>query len=159
MNHDLVDALDSWDSHWRWAQDAAVTALKTAFPLLVEDSSRMCDHPRLGMTYEEGAGRVCVEDLRAVIEFKGLPNVVVEKAVDAVGFPYLNGADGTLVGSGPGVYSYDCEMSGAQFEFGLGADGRGTVEVCDAAIPDAVAVLDALRCVLESRPSGQGPGR
>ncbi|WJV44545.1 hypothetical protein [Streptomyces flavofungini] len=147
MQPAVLQAIGTWEQRWNETQDAAIAALKAAFPHL-HDCPRYvgCDDIRL--EYEEdgrGGGRVCVDNEgRANVEFGRVPNEVIARAVDEVRFPYLDDADGPLVEAPPGTYIYECETSSAQFEFTLGALGHGEVVVSFAAIPDAVAVLDAL---------------
>ncbi|RLU79906.1 hypothetical protein CTZ27_35715 [Streptomyces griseocarneus] len=148
MQPAVLQAIEAWDQHWHQTQAAAVTALKTAFPHL-HDCPRYvgCDDIRL--EYEEtglGGGRVCVDDEgRANIEFDQVLNEVIARAVDEIRLPYLDYADGPLCEAPPGTYVYECEGSAAQFEFTLGMFGHGQVVISFAAIPDAVAVLDALQ--------------
>lgn len=147
MQPAVLQAVDTWEQHWNETQDAAIAALKTAFPHL-HDCPRYvgCDDIRL--EYEEdgrGGGRVCVDNEgRANVEFGQVPNEVIARTVDEVQFPYLDNADGPLRDTPPGTYVYECETSAAQFEFTLGSLGRGEVVISFATIPDAAAVLDAL---------------
>ncbi|WP_030780772.1 hypothetical protein [Streptomyces sp. NRRL S-920] len=147
MQHALVQALEAWEQYWRQTQAAAVTALKAAFPCLGDRPRYVgCDDIRL--EYEEtgrGGGRVCLDDEgRASVEFEQVPNDVIAGAVDEIRFPYLDYAEGPLREAPPGRYVYECEGSGGQFEFVLGSGGRGQVVISFAAVPDVVAVLDAL---------------
>ncbi|WP_370418962.1 hypothetical protein AB8O64_10930 [Streptomyces sp. QH1-20] len=147
MQPAALQAVETWEQHWNETQAAAVAALKTAFPHLHGLPRHVgCNDIRL--EYEEaglGGGRVCLDDEgRANIEFGQVPNEVIAHAVDEIRLPYLDYADGPLCEAPPGTYVYECEGSGAQFEFVLGALGHGQVIISFATIPDAVAVLDAL---------------
>ncbi|MEU8957973.1 hypothetical protein AB0C93_27125 [Streptomyces sp. NPDC048518] len=146
MQPAVIQALDTWEQYWRQTQAAAITALRTAFPRL-DDRPRYvgCDDIRL--EYEDGCGggRVCLGDEgRVSVEFDQVPNGVIAGAVDEVRFPYLDYAEQPLCEAPPGTYVYKCEGSGGQFEFVLGAGGHGQVVISFAAVPDVVAVLDAL---------------
>ncbi|MET7716294.1 hypothetical protein [Streptomyces sp. NPDC005407] len=153
----VLQAIDTWEHHWNQTQATAVAALKTAFPYL-HDCPRYvgCDDIRL--EYEEngrGAGRVCVDDEgRANVEFGQVPNQVIARAVDEIGLPYLDYADGPLSEAPPGTYVYECETSAAQFEFTLGTLGHGQVVISFAPIPDAAAVLDALGRAFDEHDAG-----
>ncbi|WP_435060233.1 hypothetical protein [Streptomyces sp. bgisy060] len=150
MQTDIVDALDSWEHYWGQTQEAAALALRTAFPLLVECPQFVgCDHLRLEYEADEDSGRVCVDENRATIEISGVPNGVLARAVDEIGFPYLDSAAGPLSEAPPGTYTYECEASASVFEFTLADEGRGKVDIWGATIPDAVHVLNALRQALE----------
>ncbi|MEV0437710.1 hypothetical protein AB0I84_22930 [Streptomyces spectabilis] len=147
MQPAVLQAVNAWEQHWHQTQAAAVTALKTAFPDLGDCPRYVgCDDIRL--EYEEagrGGGRVCLDgEGRAEVEFSQVPNEVIAHAVDEIRFPYLSDAEGPLCEAPPGTYVYECEGSGGQFEFVLGAGGRGQVVISFATVPDAVAVLDAL---------------
>ncbi|MEU9699510.1 hypothetical protein [Streptomyces sp. NPDC047981] len=150
MHADIAAAIDSWEEQWNDALEAAVAALKTAFPPLT-DYPRPVSHPILRLEYEEDGlgGCVCVDEGRATITLDHIPNGVIARAVDEVEFPYLDYADGPLAEAPPGTYSYDCEASSSLFEFTLGDLGHGKVDVWGATIPDAVAILDAVNRALE----------
>ncbi|MEU5159678.1 hypothetical protein AB0G74_08720 [Streptomyces sp. NPDC020875] len=144
---DLMDALDAWETYWGEAQRAAVTVITTAFPALGEPTRYVGCHP-LRLEFEEpglGAGRVCFdEEGRVHVDFEGVPNGVIARAVDEVRFPSLEGADGPLCGAPPGGYVFENEVTGSEFEFVLGEGGLGRVVIAFASVPDAAAVLDAL---------------
>ncbi|MER5301363.1 hypothetical protein ABT039_18075 [Streptomyces lasiicapitis] len=151
MQPAVLQAVDAWEQHWHQTQAAAVTALKVAFPKLSDRPRYVgCDDIRL--EYEEagrGSGRVCLDDEgRASVEFDQVPNEVIAHAVDDVRFPYLSDAEGPLCEAPPGTYVYECEGSGGQFEFVLGARGLGQVVISFATVPDVVTVLDALERAL-----------
>ncbi|MCX4677700.1 hypothetical protein OG413_20725 [Streptomyces sp. NBC_01433] len=147
MQPAALQVLDAWEQHWNETQAAAVVALKAAFP-------HLHDHPRyvgcddIRLEYEKdglGGGLVCLDDEgRANVEFNQVPNEVIACAADEMRFPYLDHADGPLSEAPPGTYIYECEGSGAQFEFVLGRAGHGRVLLSSATVPDAAAVLDAL---------------
>ncbi|WP_031102391.1 hypothetical protein [Streptomyces sp. NRRL S-146] len=147
MQPAVLQAVDTWEQHWNETQDAAVAALKTAFPHL-HDCPRYVGCDDIHLEYAEdgrGGGRVCVDsEGRANVEFRQVPNEVIARAVDEVQFPHLDDADGPLRDAPPGTYVYECETSAAQFEFALGSLGHGEVVISFATIPDAAAVLDAL---------------
>ncbi|MFE0058762.1 hypothetical protein [Streptomyces sp. NPDC059003] len=147
MQPAVLQAIDSWEQHWNETQNAAVAALKAAFPRL-RDCPRYVGCDDLRLEYKEdghGGGRVCVDNEgRANAEFGQVPNEVIARAVDGIMFPYLDDVDGPLRDAPPGTYVYECETSAAQFEFTLGALGHGKVVISFATIPDAAAVLDAL---------------
>ncbi|MGW1275550.1 hypothetical protein ACWD4V_01145 [Streptomyces tsukubensis] len=160
---DLMDALDAWETYWSEAQRAAITVITTAFPALGEQPRYVGCHP-LRLEYEEaglGAGRVCFdEEGRVHVDFDGVPNQVIGRAVDEVRFPSLDGADGPLCEAPPGTYAYENEVTSSEWEFVLGEDGFGRVVISFATVPDTAAVLDALaRHSVPAEPAaGGGPG-
>lgn len=147
MQPAVTQAVDAWEQLWNKQQEAAVAAMKAAFPQLT-DQPRYVGCNDIRLEYEEtglGGGRVCIDDEgRAEIEFYDLPNGVIAQAVDNIRLPYLDHADGPLVEAPPGTYVYDCEMTRAQFEFVLGMNGQGQVNIWFATIPDAAGFLATL---------------
>ncbi|MFK0294304.1 hypothetical protein ACIQU6_28060 [Streptomyces sp. NPDC090442] len=147
MNSDVMDAIGGWDACWNEAQRAAVTVMQAAFPPLVEQSRYVGCHP-FRLEYEEegfGAGRVCIDaDGRVRVEFRDVPNKVIAEAVGSMRLLHIAPAGGLLVEALSGTYVYECELSYAQFEFVLAEGGFGRVDVMNATVPDAAAVLMAL---------------
>ncbi|GHI40536.1 hypothetical protein [Streptomyces violascens] len=147
MQPAVLQAIESWEQSWNQAQASAVSALKSGFPFLVDQSRYVgCDDIRLQYAQAGlGEGRVCLDDeARVSIEFQAVPNTVITQAVDEIQFPYLDHSEGSLRDAPPGAYVYLCESSNAEFEFVVGAGGHGQVNVSFARVPDATAVLDAL---------------
>ncbi|MFJ5588313.1 hypothetical protein ACIQCG_01020 [Streptomyces noursei] len=144
MESDVLEALDAWQRCWSEVQQAAGRAVQTAFPLLADQPvSPGCDD--LKLVYEDpglGEGQVRIDDEgRANITFRDLPNALITQALDDMQLPYLDDVDGPATEARLGTYLYENETTHSEFEFILGQDGLGQVNVLAATIPDAAGVL------------------
>ncbi|MGW2027887.1 hypothetical protein [Streptomyces decoyicus] len=149
MQSAVITALHDWELSWNRTQEAASTAMKTAFTSLdlAKRPTGCCD---VVLDYEDpslGSGRLCIDEYgRATIDFDDVPNGVIGEAIDAVwGIGWFDGAEGRPLGAcGPGTYNWDDESTGAEYEVTLGPEGVGKVFISYVPVPDAAAVLDAL---------------
>ncbi|MFF4283008.1 hypothetical protein ACFY0Z_30025 [Streptomyces kronopolitis] len=149
MQPAVITAIHDWELAWSRTEKAATHAVTTAFPpLRPSQTPTGCCDVMLDYTYEGlGDGRLCIDNEgRATIEFEDLPNRVVAEAIDEIfGIGWFDGSDGrALTAAGPGIYNWDDETTGAEFEIVLGEDGLCRVFISYARVPDAATVLDAL---------------
>lgn len=146
---DVVKALHLWEERFNDQQEAAATAVKTAFPSLERlPPPTGCCKIRLGWEDpSNGSGTVCIDEhAQATVDFTELPQDVAGRALDHLfGKGWFDGTNGSGIESAPpGSYSWYDEATSADYEIKV-SNGTASVNLDYIKVPDMVAVLAALQ--------------
>jgi hypothetical protein len=147
MRPETATALEAWESAHAKQQDAAVTALRAAFPPLnAPEKPGTCCPVTMRWDKAPGWGKVCVEnDCHASMEFTDLPKRILGAAADSIFRD--SWTDQELVGLGeaePGTYYWNDEEGGSEIEVTIRADEKADIAFGYATVPDVTTLLDAL---------------
>ncbi|MFJ2745245.1 hypothetical protein ACIO3O_36935 [Streptomyces sp. NPDC087440] len=152
MQPHVTRALHDWSAAWTVHERAAQTAFTAAFPAL-SDSDKACQCFGKTLRYDtpgEGKGKVCLDDHgRATIDFDRVPKAALGAAVaELFGPDWFDEGPGGFAEAKPGNYHYEDEVSYAEYEIDIDADGYATFAISYLKIEDIVIILDGLESAL-----------
>lgn len=162
MQPDTLRALEDWNTAWAAQQDAAVVAFGTAFPGLGRmDPPTGCCDPRMRVErHGEATGFVCFDDHgRATVDFTGIPQIVLGRALDAVfGQDWFDEGPEGIGAALPGTYAWDDDATYAEVEIKVEADATASICLSYVTVEDAVVLLDELQThmIEHARDAGEG---
>ncbi|MFD9395021.1 hypothetical protein ACFWBB_31115 [Streptomyces sp. NPDC060000] len=152
MRPHVMQALDNWRMNWNDQQLAAQEAFTAAFPALSTSDPRcQCFGPTLRWaTPGEGSGKACLDDHgRATIEFEDVPKSALGKAMEEVwGVNWFDEGPGGFAQAEPGQYSYEDELTYAEYYVDVLANGLTSFSISYVKIEDIVTILDELEQAL-----------